>query len=572
MKVYQEKTLERIYPLVQNKTEQVNLVRVPLPTHLLSILTKFQKDQINITSKNTAKPKTENEKISDDIRTGLEKMQDSSEELNTNENGPTVENEDCISIESGKEDIEQSQDQNQGDENPNLPDFEALEKEKQLYSFDEDRESMKCNFVDITEKDGEVSEIAGENPEDIPITKFDDSANVSVDSVNQDTTIEANRDSEIKDKCSQDSLNEVRERKENGDINCVNESNENGKIDSDMQNIETIAEKTDKADTSLEKKNSKNDSNKHISDETNSDKDKDSASIKSGTAEVSFKKETKENPENKSENEVESERKNKIELKRKESEEDKILNKVKNNVDSLTEQNLSDTTKSIKRDLETAMVKGQQLKDKLERENKILMSHGRISSIDIEKYNEENMDDLFDTDEEDDDADDSAFGSSFYSSTSGSWRTNSQASETNSRKTLSTQISKISSDAQSDVGISLDINETDNETVEKAGNNSESEIAGNCTKDENENKRNSLTKNVSFQNLESAIKQLRNDAYHRHLKNITEDILTSIEKIQVLFVIGFEQLDTAEGRDQCNVLVEKHFFKPIWKYLLMLFR
>ena len=537
---------------------------------MLSVLTKFQKDQINITSKNTAKPITKNEKVSDNVRADYEEMKDASVELNGNKNDVTVENEDNINSKELDREVEHIEDENQSDKDPNLPDFEALEKEKQLYSFDEDKESMKCNFVDNT-KDGEVSEIAGENPEDIPITKFDDSTDISVDSVNQPPTTEANRDSEIKDECSQDSL-KVRERKENGDINCVNESNENGKIDSDMQNIETIAEKTDKADTSLEKENSKNDSDECFSVETTSDKDKDNVSIKSGSSEVSFKKETKENPENESENEMNSVTNAKIELKRKESEEDKILNKVKNNVDSLTEQNLSDTTKSIKRDLETAMVKGQQLKDKLERENKILMSHGRISSIDIEKYNEENMDDLFDTDDEDDDADDSAFGSSFYSSTSGSWRTNSQVSETNSRKTLSTQISKISSDAQSDVGISLDINETDNETVEKTSNNSESEIAGNCTKDENENKRNSLTKNVSFQNLESAIKQLRNDAYHRHLKNITEDILTSIEKIQVLFVIGFEQLDTAEGRDQCNVLVEKHFFKPIWKYLLMLFR
>jgi hypothetical protein len=81
-----------------------------------------------------------------------------------------------------------------------------------------------------------------------------------------------------------------------------------------------------------------------------------------------------------------------------------------------------------------------------------------------------------------------------------------------------------------------------------------------------------LKKNPSFTDLETKIGELRNDDYYFHLKGIADDILTSIEKIHVLFVIVFEQLDSAEGRDQCNVLIEGYFFKPLWRNLLVLFR
>ena len=584
LKIYQDKTMQRIYPLVQNKTEHVSLVRVPLPRHLLSILTKFQKDQINITTKILTKPissndKTatdikadleeetkdesvelitneanENESTSDNIKTDLEEEENNSVELSTNENKSTVVNAVCVDEDLDKqEEIEGSDDGNQNDKNTNLPDFQALEKEKALYSFDEDKETMNCNFVDNEEKNEEILEVSGENPED--------------DNINSVPIIKSTGDAEIKEECSEDNLKDAKESQENDKENCINMKD---KTDTDTETAGMNADETDVDDAPKQKETSEIDTNDKIIEIT-SEKDKDSLIIESGSSKVSFKTESKVVPETKSDNKDEVTADAKIELENKELVEDKISDKAESSADSSIERNLTDTTKSIKYDLETAIVKGQHLKDKLERENAILMSHARVSSIDIEKYNEENMDDLFDSDDENED-DDSAFGSSFYSSISGSWRTNSQISDNSRKKTLSTQISKISSDAQSDVGISLESKETDTEEVAKTCSKSETDSSGNCTKDENENKRNSLTKNVSFQNLESAIKQLRNEAYHRHLKQITEDILTSIEKIQVLFVIGFEQLDTAEGRDQCNVLVEKHFFRPIWKYLLLLFR
>ena len=227
-------------------------------------------------------------------------------------------------------------------------------------------------------------------------------------------------------------------------------------------------------------------------------------------------------------------------------------------------QDLANVTDDIKQDLKAAMVKSQKLRDSLEMENRKLKSMSRQVTLEYEKYNAENMDDLFD-DEEDEDEIDSALESSVYSTISG---TSYQSGKSGINEKVSNK-NDILNDKQEIESSNLDSNESDSSIDVNA--NDESVLNNTHSKEESSNKE-GFPNNLSFQSLESSIKQLRNEAYYRHLKNITEDILTSIEKIQVLFVIGFEQLDTAEGRDQCNVLVEKHFFKPIWKYLLRLFR
>ena len=237
-------------------------------------------------------------------------------------------------------------------------------------------------------------------------------------------------------------------------------------------------------------------------------------------------------------------------------------------------KDLSDATKNVKQDLETAMVKGQQLRDSLEMENRSLKSLSRHISLEYEKYNAENMDDLFDDDDDDDDGEDdnetdSALGSSLYSTVS---RGSIQVPKSDISLTVSDKVKEDSNENSNFIGSKLESAENNSSTDVNANDKSETDLNDTHSKEEDSDKGNSFPQNLSLQNLESAIKQLRNEAYHRHLKNITSDILTSIEKIQVLFVIGFEQLDTAEGRDQCNVLVEKYFFKPIWKYLLILFR
>ncbi|CAI9716022.1 Hypothetical predicted protein [Octopus vulgaris] len=68
------------------------------------------------------------------------------------------------------------------------------------------------------------------------------------------------------------------------------------------------------------------------------------------------------------------------------------------------------------------------------------------------------------------------------------------------------------------------------------------------------------------------ILKLTDDAYQRHLHNISKDILLYNEKIMKMFIICYEGLDSAEGRDQIYACIEEMFFKPIWPHLLLLFR
>ncbi|XP_053401442.1 VPS9 domain-containing protein 1-like [Mercenaria mercenaria] len=199
-------------------------------------------------------------------------------------------------------------------------------------------------------------------------------------------------------------------------------------------------------------------------------------------------------------------------------------------------KDLADVSAEIKRDIEKAVIDGSKLKTKLEEENQRLKSFSRQATEEYEKYNQENMDDLFDDDSdmEDKDADNNN-------------------SDSDDNKTVQDDSVTCEKENESDETSDLMADKLEAKTREA----SQPKV---------------LRKNPSFENLYSKIAQLKNEAYHRHLKGMTEDILTSIERLQVLFVIVFEQLDSAEGRDQCNVLLERYFFKPIWKYLLVLFR
>lgn len=205
---------------------------------------------------------------------------------------------------------------------------------------------------------------------------------------------------------------------------------------------------------------------------------------------------------------------------------------VSANTGSVTD--ITDACKELKQDIGKAITEGNKIKSKLEFENQKLKALSRQATDEYEKYNQENMDDLFDEDDDDNE-------------------------ENNDDESVHDEISTVS-DTMCDRDDALNSesdksnDKADNDTVDKSEE---------CS---------SLKKNPSFENLQDKIAQLKNEAYNRHLKGINEDILTSIEKVQVLFVIVFEQLDSVEGRDQCNVLLEGYFFRPIWKLLLVLFR
>lgn len=202
---------------------------------------------------------------------------------------------------------------------------------------------------------------------------------------------------------------------------------------------------------------------------------------------------------------------------------------------------LSQVTEEIKSDLEKAMLEGNKLALSLEKSRKF--------NVDYETYNQENMDDLFD-DVEDEDVDDIQ-----------------EETKDSSQIENEKELDKICHEQKMDSeGFDEESAKCDDKNQSKTDNigADNSVLKGDKPK--------VLKKNPSFTDLETKIGELRNDDYYFHLKGIADDILTSIEKIHVLFVIVFEQLDSAEGRDQCNVLIEGYFFKPLWRNLLVLFR
>ncbi|KAK3610358.1 hypothetical protein CHS0354_008632 [Potamilus streckersoni] len=196
----------------------------------------------------------------------------------------------------------------------------------------------------------------------------------------------------------------------------------------------------------------------------------------------------------------------------------------------------SEIYSEVQDDVEKAVYRGEMLSSKLEKENfdvKILV---RQVTEEYEKYSMENMDDLFENDEDDDEYlnDNKNKDTEVYPD---SWEKNEVSkSEVTERKALKT----------SNNGMSDKLNSKPANIY-------------------------SLNKNC-YENLENKIKALINEAYHRHLKGITEDVLTYIEKLQVLFIVAYEELESPMGRDQCNMLIEDAFFMPLWTQLLSLLR
>ena len=178
------------------------------------------------------------------------------------------------------------------------------------------------------------------------------------------------------------------------------------------------------------------------------------------------------------------------------------------------EKNIETVTVEVKDDIESALLKSKKVIKQLNRENKASKMICRQVTQDYEKYNQENMDELFDESED----------------------------------------------------------EEENTCVEKDGDDSVINGKQSVTDEAEEELQSIVGSLKKFTDSEALVAQLKNEAYLRHLTGITEDIITSIEKIQVLFVIAFQELDSAEGRDQCNVLLEGFFFQPLWESLLVLFR
>lgn len=202
-----------------------------------------------------------------------------------------------------------------------------------------------------------------------------------------------------------------------------------------------------------------------------------------------------------------------INLRKKESE--SSINEGSNH-SSCECRTMEEITENVRDDLETAVEMGDKLQHKLEEENERVGKMAQRLSFDVETYHAENMDDLFD-----------------------------EEGEEGEDKTEGEKISELQ-----DKSI----------TTENNSSGEESEF--------------SKERSDSTQSLEDPeeIERLRIEAHKRHVKGISEDVHLYLDKLQEMFICVYEQLDSPEGRDSCYSQLEEPFFKPIWQYLLALYR
>lgn len=186
-------------------------------------------------------------------------------------------------------------------------------------------------------------------------------------------------------------------------------------------------------------------------------------------------------------------------------------------------KSLEEISADVKEDLEKAMDMGDKLQHNLEESNKNTVKMAQRVSLDVESYHAENMDDLFDDEDEEKEGDED------------------------------------------------DEKSTGNQDVtvpkERADSSEELDLSGRTS---------SISKgrSDSSQSLEDPeqITRLKMEAYKRHLKGISEDVHLYLDKLQEMFICAYEQLGSPEGRDCCYSQLEEPFFKPIWQYLLALYR
>ena len=68
------------------------------------------------------------------------------------------------------------------------------------------------------------------------------------------------------------------------------------------------------------------------------------------------------------------------------------------------------------------------------------------------------------------------------------------------------------------------------------------------------------------------VENLKRDALDRHMAHISSDVREGMDKLLAMFTVAYAPLDSPAGRDVCWASLEQPFFKPLWPYLLVLYR
>ncbi|XP_052815692.1 VPS9 domain-containing protein 1-like [Mya arenaria] len=236
----------------------------------------------------------------------------------------------------------------------------------------------------------------------------------------------------------------------------------------------------------------------------------------------------------------------------------KDLNLSENDIDKQhLNTGIDSVTEIIKGDIDKALEKGKDVERKLEKQNKFAKSLTIQSAEEYEKYNQENMDDLFDSDNDMDDSE-----------------AEQEMNKLDQDKEKGNNVEiEVKDKLESSIGLSSTNDNNDKEEEEKEANDFvEKKNRTDQSNDKNNKSKPKLRKNSSAYDLEQMISSLKDEALTRHLDGITEEIISSLERIQVLFMIVYEGLNSGEGRDQCNAHIEDAFFPQIWPHLFLLFR
>ena len=70
----------------------------------------------------------------------------------------------------------------------------------------------------------------------------------------------------------------------------------------------------------------------------------------------------------------------------------------------------------------------------------------------------------------------------------------------------------------------------------------------------------------------ASMEELEKAALVRHFQNVSREVNESLDKLQAMFIVAYEELDNPTGKDLCYSCIEEPFFKPIWPYILHLAR
>ncbi|XP_078607441.1 VPS9 domain-containing protein 1-like [Branchiostoma floridae x Branchiostoma japonicum] len=96
------------------------------------------------------------------------------------------------------------------------------------------------------------------------------------------------------------------------------------------------------------------------------------------------------------------------------------------------------------------------------------------------------------------------------------------------------------------------------------------EEPGNETGDNNQSQEETGTEKQEVE--EQEILKMTEDAVQKHLVQVVKDIREFMDHLLAMLIVGYRELNSVAGRDQCLATMEEPFFTPIWSCVGALFR